>query len=128
MRHLAPNLIIISAFQSTESLEKNKENHDNVLKNLKVLSVPYAVVKGCYKGKEELSVMIDAKYRSVVDLIMTSYNQESYLEHHNDRSCDLVYNNGARVKLGTMKNVTETMALSKDAWTKTSDGRYFIVE
>ena len=72
--------------------------------------------------------MFDAQYSRVAEIVLKDYDQESYLEHHNDRTCELVFGNGHRKKLGVMREVSEVEAMKKAAWTKTKDNRYFIAE
>lgn len=131
MKSQSPHLIFVSCYQSDLPEVGNACNHYELLNKLRLLSVPYIEAFGCYKGKQERTVILEGQYARVADMIVREYNQESYLEHHNDRQCDIVYANGAREKLGTLEEVSETEAWKLDAWTSvdTVNGtRFFTVK
>lgn len=129
MKSQSPHLVIVSCYQTDLPEVGNARNHYDLAEKLKLLSVPFTEVIGCYKGKIENSFMIPAVYERVARMIMNEYNQECYLEHHNDRSCELVYPNGARTKIGIMTEVPKEEAEKSIAWTLVPEtGRYFIVK
>lgn len=131
MKSQSPHLIFVSCYQSDLPEVGNTRNHYDLLDQLRLLSVPYMEAIGCYKGKEERTIILEGQYARVADMIMREYNQESYLEHHNDRQCDIVYANGARDRIGEMQEVSEQEARKLDAWTSvTSDKgvRFFTVK
>jgi hypothetical protein len=128
MKHLASEVVIVSVYESSKTPTENAANHANMLSNLDLLSVPYQSITGSYKGIEEQSIIIPLKLERVAHMIARDHNQDSYLRHHNDRTCELVYSTGKVERIGVMTEVPESIAKSKDAWSRGVDGRYFIVE
>lgn len=128
MKNQSSELIIVSVYNSTKSKEENRNNHLDTLSNLDMLSIPYQSITGSYKGIEEESIILPLSHERVAQMIARDFSQDSYLRHNNDRSCELVFSSGAVEKIGTMVEVTEGIAKSKDAWSRGMDGRYFIVE
>lgn len=127
MKSQSPHLIFVSCFQSDLPEISNTRNYWDLLDKLKLLNVPYMEATGCYKGKQELSIILEGHYARVADMIVREYNQESYLEHHNDRLCDIVYSNGAKDRIGKMEEITEEETLNIEAWTSviTNKGKRF---
>jgi hypothetical protein len=92
------------------------------------MNIPHEELVGKFGESNEYCVMFDAQHRRIAEMVLKDYDQEFYLEHNNDRTCELVFNDGNRKKIGTMREVTEAEALKKPAWTKTKDNRYFVAE
>lgn len=128
MTHLSSSIVIVSVYESSKTPKENAANHVNMLSNLDMLSVPYQSITGSYKGIKEESIIIPLSLERVAQMIARDHNQDSYLRHNNDRTCELIYTNGRVEKIGTMIEVPESIAKSKDAWSRGVDGRYFIVE
>jgi hypothetical protein len=128
MKHLSSELVIVSVYESSKTPSENAANHVNMLSNLDLLSVPYQSITGSYKGTEEQSIIIPMSLERVAQMIARDHSQDSYLRHHSDRTCELVYSTGKVEKIGVMTEVPEIVAKSKDAWSRGIDGRYFIVE
>lgn len=127
MRHLVSNILIVSSSLIGLSDTENKKRHSELTKQLISLSIPHEEVISRYKNSTiEYSILIDAKYRRVADMIVREYDQECYLEQHNDRSCELIFRNGVKEKIGQLKEVTKEKALNEASWTKTSNDKYFI--
>ena len=128
MKSQSPHLLIFSVFQSNMPADQNYKAHLSTQETLKLSGIPYIPVQGAYKGVKELGFIVSADQRKVVDDICKQYNQESYLEHHNDRYCELICADGTSKPLGTMVETTKDKAEKSDAYTLTPDGRYFVVE
>src|SRR5271167_4294858 len=85
------NKIFFSVYQSGNSLEANKADHDKACEMLKREDIFYCVVSGVYKGTKELSFMLTSEYSREPDVnlylaLSTArlFNPESVLEVHND--------------------------------------------
>lgn len=128
MKHLSQHLIIVSSSLSSLSDDQNKDRHEELKKYLNLLGVSHDELTGRFGGTNEWCVVINGSQPQVASMILREYDQESYLEHHNDRTCELVFSNGLRKKIGVMREVTEIEALKKSAWTKTKENRYFVAE
>ena len=128
MKHLSQHLVIVSTSLSNLTEDENKKRHDELTRYLNLMSIPHEELTGRFGGVNELCVMMDVQHSRVAEIVLRDYDQESYLEHHSDRTCELVFANGHRKKIGVMHEVTEVEALKKLAWTKTKDGRYFVAE
>ena len=128
MKQLSSEFFIVSVYESSKAATINSLSHNNMLCTLDMLSVPYQSIVGAYKNIEEESILIPIQYERIVQMIARDHNQESYLKHNNDRSCELIYSNGYIEKIGTMVEVSENKARSKNAWSRGVDGRFFIVE
>lgn len=128
MKHLSSHVIIVSSSKETLSAAENAKRHEELTGYLRMLSVPFEEVIGLYDGVIEPSVMIDGDNQRVAAMIVRDYEQMCYLEHHNDRTCELVYPDWSRKKIGTMREVTEQEAKKKNNWTQTKDKRFFVAE
>jgi len=128
MKSLSQNLIIVSTSLNTLTDNENRERHRELTLYLNLMNIPHEELTGRFGGINEYCVMFDARYSRVAEIVLKDYDQESYLEHHNDRTCELVFNNGHRKKLGVMREVSEVEAMKRAAWTKTKDNRYFVAE
>jgi len=128
MKSQSPHLVIVSCYQKDLPEVGNVKNHFDLVNQLNLLSVPYIECEGVYDGVKEKSLIFAGQYKRVAEMICREYNQVCYLEHHNDRSCELIYSNGVKTKLGIMKEVTIKETEGKDHTYVPSTGRYFIVE
>lgn len=128
MKHLSSHVIIVSASKENLPVVENMKRHKELAGYLQMLNVPFEEVIGLYDGVIEHSIMIDGDNRRIAAMIVRDYEQMCYLEHHNDRTCELVYPDWSRKKIGTMHEVTEQEAMKKNNWTQTKDKRYFVAE
>jgi hypothetical protein len=86
-------------------------NHAEALKVFKASNVPVLELQGKYQGVEELSILVPSfDYRYEVETLAKQYNQECYLESHNDRATSLVYPDGTRQSIGTLTPVSQAEA------------------
>ena len=128
MKHISKHLLIVSTSLSNLPESENKARHEELTRYLNLMSIDYDELTGRFGGTDEWCVVLDGEQVRVAEMILREYEQESYLEHHNDRTCELVFSNGIKTKIGVMREVTEAEALKKPAWTKTKDNRYFVAE
>ena len=128
MKHLSSHVIIVSSSKETLPVTENAKRHKELTGYLRMLSVPFEEVIGLYDGVIEHSVMLNGDNQQVAAMIVRDYEQMCYLEHHNDRTCELVYPDWSRKKIGTMREVTEQEAKKKNNWTQTKDKRFFVAE
>ena len=128
MKAQSSHLFIFSVFQSNKPAEENYKAHLSTQETLKLSNIPYIPVQGAYKSIKELGFIVPADQRKIVADMCKKHNQESYLEHHNDKYCELICADGTSKPLGTMVEITKDKAEKLDAYTLTPDGRYFIVE
>ncbi len=133
---LNSNKILVSVFQSSQSLEANTANHNKAIEMLTREAIPFQVVKGVYKGSSELSFLLssDSAQGHFVNQFMALnlgrlFNQESILEVHNDNTAQLLYLNGTTIaNLGEFSEVSEQVALGLDSYTfEPLSQRYFAV-
>lgn len=111
--NIKPNILIFSVFRSEVSSNVNKSVHDKVLSLLKGEGLPVIELQGRYNGVNEMSILIDGfQHRATVERLCKEFNQECYLESHNDRATFLVFPNGDRQAIGTLKPVTKQEAES----------------
>lgn len=111
MRAILPNILIFSVYQSKLSQALNFDTHNEVMQALKGAGVPVLELDGVYNGSSEKSILVDGfEHRATVERLCKTFNQECYLESHNDRATSLVYPDGSRVAIGTLQNVSEVEA------------------
>lgn len=109
--NLKSNILIFSVFQKGKSLTANEYAHKGVLAVLKYDGIPFLELQGKYDGAEELSILVDGfEHRSTVERIAKTFNQECYLESHNDRATFLVYQDGTTKSIGTLIPVSKQEA------------------
>lgn len=109
--NVLPNILIVSVFQRGVNRNQNVDTHIQVMQTLKDTGIPYVELQGKYNGIEELSILIPGfEYRPVVEKLVKTFNQESYLESHNDRSTSLVYADGEREYIGKLVSVSKEEA------------------
>lgn len=111
MRDLKPNILIFSVFQSKLSQALNHDTHREVLTALKGAGLPVIELQGQYNGSPEMSILIQGfEHRATVERLCQKFNQECYLESHNDRATFLVFPNGDRQSIGTLVAVSKAEA------------------
>ncbi|NJO48173.1 MAG: hypothetical protein HC840_00495 [Leptolyngbyaceae cyanobacterium RM2_2_4] len=108
MRALNSNILIVSVFQLKLSQALSHDTHREVLTALQDSGVPVLELQGRYNGVNELSILVDGfEHRATVERIAKTFNQECYLESHNDRATFLVYPDGRRESIGTLVGVSK---------------------
>jgi hypothetical protein len=125
MKSESSHVLIFSVFQPDKSRHENLVNHAKVKDLLTKSGVKFIPCAGWYQRKAELSFIVLVEHRNLVQTLCRDYNQACYLEHHKDRSCEAVFQEGKRVKLGMMTEVSQKTAEEAESCTKTPDGRYF---
>lgn len=109
--NIKSNILIFSVFQAKHSKALNVDTHAQVLATLKQAGLPVLELQGKYKGNEELSILVDGfEHRATVERLCKTFNQECYLESHNDRATSLVYPDGTRQDVGTLVPVSKQEA------------------
>lgn len=127
MKAQSSHLLIFSVFQVDKTPEENLKAHKITEENMRMAKVPHIPVQGSYRNTKELGFIVPVEQRDLVKSLCHQYKQESYLEHHKDRHCELVFTD-FRLPLGTMVETTKEKAEASEAYTLTPDGRYFITE
>lgn len=107
MRHY-DHIVIVSVYQQTKD---DLDNHKNTIAQLELMQVPHLELEGSYKGVKEKSILLPVKFKRIAEMLARDYNQETYLESHNDRMTELVYSGGHSIRIGTLAEVTESEAL-----------------
>ena len=82
---------------------------------------------GCYKGSKEQSFVVKLTNGITEDNLVNlgkTFDQDSVFLQDANQNARLVYGSGKVESLPTPRQVTETVALSQDAWTKIGD-KYF---
>ena len=125
MKSDSSHVLIFSVFQPDKPIKVNLANHEKAKEILIKNKISFIPSTGWYEKNSELSFIVLAEHRNIVQSLCRDYNQACYLEHHKDRSCEAVFEEGRRVKLGKMTEVSEKKAKESDSYTQTPDGRYF---
>lgn len=109
--NIKPNVLIFSVFQSKLPEIVNKLAHTQLIAVLEKQGYPVMELQGRYNGSNELSILISGfEHRAMVERICQDFNQECYLESHNDRATFLVYPDGRKESIGTLTPVTKQEA------------------
>lgn len=127
--NLKPNVLIFSVFQKTVAKHVNEMAHLQLFSALKSEGLPVLELKGKYEGSDELSILIEGfQYRDYVERICKIFNQECYLESHNDRTTFLVYPDGRSVNIGTLTPVSKSEAMEKGSYSfSEAVGQYYVL-
>jgi hypothetical protein len=126
--NIKTNILIFSVFQTNTSRELNESRHRDVLARLQRSGVPAIELQGKYNGNEELSILVDGfNHRADVEYFCREFNQECYLESHNDRATSLVFPDGTRQKLGTLVAASKDEAEASGSYPYNPNSGYFIV-
>ena len=121
-------LIILSAHQAGLTRTYNAGSHKVMLASLDRNKIPYKEVKGCYKGREEKSVIIPGEKTRFAEVMGRFHHQESYLYLDNERGAWFVdLATERRVFAGHFREVPKAVALKHDGWTE-SEGRYWVID
>lgn len=128
--NLNPNILIFSVFQKTNTHELNVTNHNKILRALKGYGIPVIELQGKYNGADEMSLLISGfEHRAVVEVLCKDFNQECYLESHNDRDTNLVFPDGSRQNIGKLVPVTKEEAEVNGSYSYDPQvGQYFVTK
>lgn len=128
--YFRPNILIVSVFQNHLHKDVNTHVHNETLKAMIDAGIPAIELQGRYKGVNELSILVEGfEYRQTVEKIAKSFNQESYLESHNDRHTNLIFLNGSVQSIGTLTPVSKEEAEKADAFSYNAHvNQYYIVK
>lgn len=129
MHNVTERVYIFSVYNSTRDDKLNEEVHNRHLELLKGKGYTPTTVLGRYAGKDEKSILLYGTNLTepVVEEFAKAQLQESYLVVYHDGFSELVFSNGVRKGIGTMKPVSEDVAKSKEAYSKIGK-QWFIVE
>lgn len=117
MRDLKPNVLIFSVFQKSQSESVNQKVHAMILAEMQKSALPVIELQGRYNGVNESSILIQGfEHRETVQRLCREFNQECYLESHNDRATFLVYPNGKTESIGTLTNVSKDEAIQNGSY------------
>ena len=115
--NINPNILIFSVFQKGLPEIVNRMAHDQFLEILEREGFPVLSLSGRYNGVDELLILIENfDHREIVERLCREFNQESYLESHNDGTTFLVYPDGRRELIGKMTHVSETEAKAASSY------------
>lgn len=115
--NLKPNVLIFSVFQKGLPELVNQMAHKQLFAILERQGFPVLALSGRYNGVNELSILIEGfQHRETVERLCKEFNQESYLESHNDRATFLVYPDGRRESIGTLTPVSKTEAKASSGY------------
>ena len=119
-----PDIIIISAYQSTKDEESNKAAHQQLGEDLTMKGYKYDEAQGVWQGQMELSYIVPINQSSDLewfDFMCRIYNQECSLlakqYKHGLRKSFFNYPDGTSVFQGYLKEVTKEQALECGAYT-----------
>lgn len=128
--NIKSNVLIVSVFQKGVNQNTNVDNHIHTMEWLRMAKVPHLELQGRYEGVDELSILIEGfDNRSLVETLAKKFNQECYLESHNDRATFLVFPDGSRTSIGTLTPVSETEAKAVGNYSYNPVvGQYFITK
>lgn len=130
MRSINSNIMIFSVYRSGTSSFDNYYAHRKAVENFQHAGIPFVELEGVFNGVKELSIMVlGFQYRQIVESYSREYNQECYLESHNDRVTFLVYPDGSRIRLGVLRSVSQSEALAARGYTYRPDtNTYYLAD
>lgn len=98
-------------------------------------NIGFAKLLGSYKGQQENSWIVNGKAWMNYPLFeLWTKHQESVLmlsnrDRNNNYEAKLLYGDGRKEALGTLREVSEAEALQSEAWTKRMDsGKYYLAK
>lgn len=124
--------IIFSAYRDNLPEEENHKNHKNFIRN-SLKKEPYKILKGVYKGKEELSILTRYTCLFHIEILLKELKQRSILVLENYKhglyKAYLKFSDNSKEDLGYFREVSKEIALKQESYTiDNSDGteRYYI--
>lgn len=117
---------VFSVFNNDSSLELNTIRHTELLKALPGTNKE---VVGCYKGKQELSIVTALPLDKVLSVAKT-FGQESILVLESDNTSSLYMVSTGEVKpIGILETLSKQDALKLDAWSYRADlDQYYAIK
>lgn len=125
------NWIVFSADRSNRTEVKNARRREYVENFLDNMSIPYDVLKGVYKGVEEISYIAHSRHAKTIEpllvavakqectMYLTSHRHELYKAYLRDSS-------GKHEFIGHLRSVPKEVAQKFDSYTRRL-GKYWIV-
>jgi hypothetical protein len=111
--NLKSNVLIFSVFQAGLPELVNQMAHNQLFGILERQGLPVLALSGRYNGVNELSILVEGfEHRETVERLCKEFNQECYLESHNDRATFLVFPNGDKQDIGILVPVSKSEAES----------------
>jgi hypothetical protein len=83
--------VVFSAFKSNKSLDDNQADTIVACAELIRRDIPLKIVKGCYKGEQETSILVNLVHFDVVLALAKRFGQESILVVDTERNAKLVF-------------------------------------
>lgn len=125
-------LVIISAYQQHRADNINQDAHAKLGKIIRdTLGLDCGEVDGCYQGVEEKAWLVEFNtphdFRCLYDVAML-LNQDSILHIAADRTAGLHYYDGTVQAIGNIECVPERVAKGCEAWTRISNGSYYVAQ
>jgi hypothetical protein len=121
MKHLKPEIMILSAMKDGYTYEDNMKRHELLKNMLFDIKAAFQEVEGVYKGQRELSVMVvlnnEVTKKVVSKFAFVNFGQESVLISDNNRDSKLHYGNGQMESIGQLTQIPEHQALRLDNYT-----------
>jgi hypothetical protein len=97
MRHIHNGFLIVSATNSHQDADNNNKLIQAILNEQ---GIPFRIVGGCYKGKTEISYVVNSHHEPVVAKLADLFSQESYLKVHGDNCAELIFSRDKTENLG----------------------------
>lgn len=108
MKPINKPIIIFSVYQADKSEAENLNKHYDERLLLENTGIEYIETLGVYNGVKERSLIVDAKYESLIRDITAIHNQECYLLLDQDRNASLVTPKGVSKSIGIFKAVPDS--------------------
>lgn len=126
MNDVTTRLFIYSVYQLNKSTEDNYKTDVDEASILVASGWEHESVEGVYQGRKESSFIVqgDNNAESFVAKRAKQHKQECYMVVNNDKTAELVFNDGSRKVIGKWTKV-EGKPEGKD-YTKTSKGYYVV--
>lgn len=123
---------ILSAELSTLSESENAKRTELLRQMLADIKVDFLEAKGCYKGSEEVSFIVDtpdiAVFNTVYSFAKKQFNQESVLYVDENQEATLMYSKDFEMeKLGVFGQVNPKRLETLDAYTVIDGTLYAVI-
>lgn len=105
----------------------DSELHKAACRKLYNMGIPYRVLRGCYMGVEEPSILVNAKYIEIAELLAEQHSQESILTFDQFYNVTVKALSGLEYKTGRLQPVASLPANCQN-WTLDEEvNQYWIV-
>lgn len=120
--NLSENYFIFSVFQSNQDDSINFLNHQFMKATLERQAVRFIEATGAYNGDKEMCfIVFGLSNEDLVKGYSQTFNQESYLMVHNDRTAELKFKDKV-IRIGQMHKVKDIKDLQ--SYVITNNGYY----